>query len=455
MKFILDIGVSEDLETFLKDKIRISNQVALLMAGVGLFYTIFSIIFYPPLTIYPAFCILFSFGAIVLNYFGLYHISRFTLSTLVILLAYVYHGFLVQPGEDSISSMYVIEFSLTVIPWVLIDYREKTLLVISLFACYILIFSQSWANEALHIELDSAMFRSGWLSAASFGFGVIIIMSCLLFMQHKNFIFDVKNEKLLHDINEKNVEMENQKSELQNHLEEINLSRQLEEKQNWVSKGIAEISNIFRQDDDANIYGKLVTEIVKYIQATQGGIYLLQEDEKDGKYLEMISSYAYDRQKFINKRIEIGQGLIGQCYLEKENIILKDVPEEYVTITSGLGEALPTFIAIIPLQQENEIVGVMEFALFSELESHKIDFLNRLGESIASFVTANTLNSQTKTLLDQSRLQTEQLQAQEEEMRQNMEEMQATQEEMRRKENEYIKRIEELESMAKKNQSAE
>lgn len=87
----------------------------------------------------------------------------------------------------------------------------------------------------------------------------------------------------------------------------------------------------------------------------------------------------------------------------------------------------------------------MDFAIFKELDAYKIDFLNKLGESIASFVSANSLNLQTKILLDQSRLQTEQLQAQEEEMRQNMEEMQATQEEMKRKEQEYLKQIEKLE----------
>ena len=263
-------------------------------------------------------------------------------------------------------------------------------------------------------------------------------------MQRKNFVSEIQTEKLLNDINEKNEEMESQQTELQNHLNEINESRQLEEKQNWVSKGIADISNIFQQEDGENIYGKLISEIVKYLGANQGGIYLLKEDAEEENYLELISCYAYDRQKFINKRFAIGQGLIGQCFLEKENIILKDIPTEYVTITSGLGEALPTFIAIIPLQQENKIVGVMEFALFRELEAHKIEFLNKLGESIASFVYANTLNSQTKILLEQSQLQAEQLKAQEEEMRQNMEEMQATQEEMKRKEQEYLKQIEEL-----------
>lgn len=447
MKFILNTGVSDDLKSYIKDKIRISNQVALFMAVVGLFYTIFSIVFYPSLTIYPAFCIVLSFGAIVLNYFGLYNISRFILSTLVLLLAYLYHGFLVQPGEDVISSMYVIEFSLSIIPWVLIDYRENALLFFTILVCYVLIFSQFWANDILSIELDSSLFRSGFLNMASYGFSVIILISCLLFMQNKNFHSEIQNEKLLSDIHAKNVAMENQQSELQNNLKEINDSRQIEEKQNWVSTGIANISDILRQEGEEHIFSKLISAIVKYINANQGGIYLLKKDEENDMYLDLVSCYAYERQKHINKRIEIGQGLIGQCYLEKETIILKEVPEEYINITSGLGEATPTFIAIIPLKQENKIEGVMEIALFYELKSFEIDFLNKIGESISSFVSTNSLNSQTRKLLEQSQLQTEQLRAQEEEMRQNMEEMQATQEEMQRKEKEYVERIEKLEKV--------
>ncbi len=186
----------------------------------------------------------------------------------------------------------------------------------------------------------------------------------------------------------------------------------------------------------------------------RGGIYLLKGDKAEKEYLELISCYAYERHKFIDKRIEIGQGLIGQCFLEKEVIILKDIPNEYIFITSGLGEALPTYIAIIPIKQENKIEGVLEFAFFQELEPYKIDFLNKLGESIASFVSANTLNAQTKKLLEQSQMQTEQLRAQEEEMRQNMEEMQATQEEMQRKEREYIVRIKKLENQPDKSELA-
>lgn len=441
MNFILNAGVSNELHHYLNDKIKISNQIALMMAGVGIFYTVFSIIFYPSLTVYPVFCIVFSFGAIVLNYLGMYNISRFLLSTLVILLAYLYHGFLVQPGEDYITSMYMIEFTLTVVPWVLIDFREKTLLFISLTACYILIFSQSWANEILNIDLDSSLFRSGWLSLASYVFGVIILILCLLFMQNKNYISEVENEKLLQDINKKNAEMENHQNDLRNNLEEIKASRKMEEKQSWVSNGIANIAEILRQEDSERVYDKLLATIVKYVEANQGGIYLVNEDEAGEKYIELISCYAYDREKFVTKRIEKGQGLVGQCYLGGETIVLKEVPEEYISITSGLGEATPTFIVIVPLKQESTISGVLEIALFKELEDYQIDFLNKLGENIASFISTNSLNIKTKMLLEQSQLQMEQLRAQEEEMRQNMEELQATQEEMQRKEQEYIDQI--------------
>ena len=446
MKQILNAGTNDALPQFLNDKIKISNQVALMMAGVGIFYTIFSIIFYPPLTVYPSFCILFSFGAIVLNYVGLYNISRFLLSTLVILLAYLYHGFLVQPGEGYISSMYVIEFALSVIPWVLIDFREKNLLIVSLVACYILIFSQSWANEFLHIELDSSMFRSGWLSYASFGFGTMILILCLLFMQSKSLFSEKHNEELLEDINSKNVEMEKQQVELQKNLDEIKSARIQEEKQNWIATGLAEMTELLRQADE-DIYNKLLSEIIKYIKANQGGLYLVNEDEEGEKYLDLVACYAYERKKFLTKRIEIGQGLVGQCYLEGEVIAIKEVPEEYINITSGLGDAPPTFIVIIPLIQENTISGVLEVALFHEMVDYKIEFLQKLGESIASFVSTNSLNVKTKKLLEQSQIQMEQLQAQEEEMRQNMEELQATQEEMKRKEREYIERISQLEEL--------
>lgn len=451
MNFLLNAGVNQGLEKYLIDKIKLSNQVALLMALVGIFYTIFSIYFYPPLTVYPVFCILLSFGAIALNNLGLYNVSRFILSTLVILLAFLYHGFLVQPGEGLITSMIVIEFALSVIPWILIDFREKTLLTVSLATCYALIFLQPVANDFLSVEVDSSLFRDGFLHLASFGFAVLILVSCLFFMQNKNLLSEKNNEKLMREIHEKNETMATQHTELEHNLKEIEKARGLEERQNWVSRGLAEISDILRQDNDKDIHGALISSIVKYINANQGCIFMVNDNDKDQTFLEMVACYAYERKKHISKKVEIGQGLIGQCYLEKESIKLKDVPENFVSITSGLGEAVPTFVAIVPIKHDTKVAGVMEFALFHELEDYQIEFLERLGQNIASFFVANSMNIKTRELLEQSQIQMEQLQAQEEEMRQNMEELQATQEEIYRKEKEYIQRIEELEREVAKN----
>jgi hypothetical protein len=378
---------------------------------------------------------------------GLYHLSRFILSTLVILLAYLYHGFLVQPGEPVITSILVIEFSLTVIPWVLIDFREKRLLVFSLAACFLLLTSQGWANDFLSIELDSHLFRSGFLNIASFIFSILILFSCMYFMQVKNYKSEVSNEHLLQDIQEKNADMEKQQLAMQKNLEELNNARKIEGQQNWISKGIADISDLLRQSSDEDIFNLLLRDIVKYIGANQGALHLLKEDDLGDKFLEMAACYAYDRRKFVEKRIEIGQGLVGQCFLEGELIRLKEIPKEYISITSGLGDAPPTYVVIAPLKQEKSVVGVLELAFFHDLEEYKTDFLVRLGETIASFITTNSLNKNTRKLLEQSQLQMEQLRAQEEEMRQNMEELQATQEEIHRKEQEYVQRITELEQI--------
>jgi methyl-accepting chemotaxis protein len=181
------------------------------------------------------------------------------------------------------------------------------------------------------------------------------------------------------------------------------------------------------------------------MKVNQAGIYIVEEDENEEKFIELKSCYAFDRNKSLTKRIEIGQGLVGQCYLERERIFMKEVPPTYINITSGLGDATPKCILIVPLIQEEHVEGIIELASFNVLEEHEIQFVEKLAESLASYVASNRINMKTKELLERFQQQSEELRAQEEEMRQNMEEMQATQEEIHRKEKEYIQKIEELE----------
>ncbi|OIP03469.1 MAG: hypothetical protein AUJ97_04455 [Bacteroidetes bacterium CG2_30_32_10] len=227
--------------------------------------------------------------------------------------------------------------------------------------------------------------------------------------------------------------------------EEERLTKLEDEKRNWATEGLAMFSNFLRGNGDLkNISQSIISNLVKYLKANQGGLYIINADEEGFKYIELLACFAYERTKHINKRIEIGEGLIGQCYLEKEFIYMNDVPDEYVKITSGLGNANPRSILIVPAKINDSIEAIIEIASFHELEQYQIDFVEKLAENIASTIWNIQVNEKTKRLLEESQLQTEEMRSKEEEMHQSIEELASIQEEMNRKEKFYQSKIQEL-----------
>ncbi|HEX8529843.1 MAG TPA: GAF domain-containing protein, partial [Cytophagales bacterium] len=155
-------------------------------------------------------------------------------------------------------------------------------------------------------------------------------------------------------------------------------------------------------------------------------------DEAGDPFLELKACYAWDKKKYLEQKVYPGEGLTGQSWQEGELIYMTDVPDHYVQITSGLGEANPRSILIVPLKVNEQIYGIVEMASFNAFAPYQIEFVVKVAESIASTVAAAKVNERTQRLLEESQMLTEQMRAQEEEMRQNMEELQATQEEMSR-----------------------
>jgi PAS domain S-box-containing protein len=208
-----------------------------------------------------------------------------------------------------------------------------------------------------------------------------------------------------------------------------------EEKQrNWVTEGLAKFGEILRHKSD-NLSGLLeliISSLVKYLNANQGALYLINEEVSSDAFIELASCYAYGRKKHIQQRIELGQGLIGQVALEKSTLYMTNIPQDYIKITSGLGEALPRNLLIVPLKLEDQVFGLVELASFQLIVPHEIEFIERLGVSIASTISAARTNERTKQLLQETQSQAEEMRSQEEEMRQHMEELSATQEEMQR-----------------------
>lgn len=222
-----------------------------------------------------------------------------------------------------------------------------------------------------------------------------------------------------------------------------------ERERQWLSEGLTKFSDILRNKDGFELSALadlILSNLIKYVGANQGAIFVLEGDEED-QYLKMLSCYAYDRKKFIDRKIPIDEGLIGQCVLEKENIYLKEIPDDYVNISSGLGEANPNFVLISPLLIRDSVFGVLELASFNDFDKLKMEFITRLSENIAATIKNVKDNERNLELLRQSQQQAEELRAQEEEMRQNMEELQATQEEMARKSNELESTMAEMEGI--------
>lgn len=224
-----------------------------------------------------------------------------------------------------------------------------------------------------------------------------------------------------------------------------------EQRRKWANEGLAKFVDILRSSND-NIHelgDNIISALVQYTHSNQGGLYLLNDDQQQNQYLELISMFAFDSKKYETRNIKLGEGLLGQTFLEKETTYYNQVPEEYIRITSGLGDAPPRSVLIVPLKVDREVYGIVELASFSEYLEHEIVFVEKLGEAIASTLSSVKAAQKNKQLIEQFQVQTEQMRAQEEEMRQNMEELQATQEEIARKERSYIDRISELETTMK------
>lgn len=208
-----------------------------------------------------------------------------------------------------------------------------------------------------------------------------------------------------------------------------------EEQRSWTNEGLAKFGDILRQNNDnlSNLANSILSNLISYVGANQGGIFIYNDDDKGSEFYQMVAAYAYDRKKFMKKEILIGEGLVGTAVLEKKTIYMTNVPEHYIQISSGTGEARPRCLLIVPLLIEGNVLGVIEMASFTELEHYRIDFVEKLGQSIAATLQSVRINLRTQALLNRSQQQAEELAAQEEEMRQNMEELQATQEESARK----------------------
>lgn len=180
--------------------------------------------------------------------------------------------------------------------------------------------------------------------------------------------------------------------------------REDDERRAWTNEGLAKINDILRVNTDKTdeFYHQILRTLITFLQGNQGAMFLVEDEDENpnDKYLKMVAAFAYDRKKYIDSRLGWGESLVGQCVLERELMYLREIPKQYIKITSGLGEATPTVLVIVPLKTDREVVGAIEIASFVEFHPHEIQFIEKASEIIASSIATYRNAARTKSLLE-------------------------------------------------------
>ncbi|MBL6447252.1 PAS domain S-box protein [Fulvivirga sp. 29W222] len=228
-----------------------------------------------------------------------------------------------------------------------------------------------------------------------------------------------------------------------------------DKQRNWIVTGVAEIGEILRAHDNLEQLGdETIKYIIEKIGAVQGAFYVINDEaEIDEMVLTMMSSYAYNRKKHLEVSFKFAEGLVGQAAAEKDTVLRTEIPEDYVTITSGiLGDQRPGCILIVPLITDEKVYGVLEFAGFGKFDQGKVKFVEELSLILARTVFNIKVNERTRKLLEESQAMSSELQEKQEILRQNAEEMQATQEELQKSNVKLEEQIEEVNRTQKRMQ---
>ncbi|WP_425538043.1 HAMP domain-containing protein [Myxococcus stipitatus] len=193
---------------------------------------------------------------------------------------------------------------------------------------------------------------------------------------------------------------------------------QKNQEQDWLKTNLAKFSGMMQGQKSLDAVSRLImSELTPLVSAHHGAFFLMDTDGGT-PVLKLTSTYAYRERKHIANRFRLGEGLVGQCALERKTILLTHVPADYITISSGLGESAPLNIIVLPVLFEGEVKAIIELASFHTFSAIHQIFLDQLTESIGVVLNMITANMRTEQLLQQSQGLTQELQSQSKELTQ-------------------------------------
>jgi hypothetical protein len=248
--------------------------------------------------------------------------------------------------------------------------------------------------------------------------------------------FDKNYSQLNHPLIEKLISLR----------EEIKATYQHDQISQWTSEGFGIFIELLRKDYTvlSDFSQAILFNLVRFLGMQYGGFYVLNT-ENEPAVLELQSCFSFEKKRYNPKNFLIGEGIVGQAFMDGEKIYFTDIPENSLKISTTMLQIKPSCILAVPLKNDFGKYGVIELASIHHIEDYKIRFVEELCKNIATALSSTQNAIQTKKLLETTTKQAAALQQQEEELRMNLEELLSTQEEMRRKQTELERIKNELE----------
>lgn len=197
-------------------------------------------------------------------------------------------------------------------------------------------------------------------------------------------------------------------------VENLKASLEKSDRQTWLQSNLAEFGHLIQGERDLETVSRMMLSyIAPLVEAQQGAFYVMDSEQH---VLRLLSSYAYHDRKHLSNQFHLGEGLVGQCALEKQRILLTQVPSDYIQIRSGLGESTPTNLIVLPILFEQQVVSVLELASIHEFSELHLTLLDRLTQTIGVVLRAIEADAQTQRLLIESQALAEELRVRQQEL---------------------------------------
>lgn len=266
-------------------------------------------------------------------------------------------------------------------------------------------------------------------------------------LKKRNYEFEYKkwsnNDKIgqnLYELNEflyKNYKEEKVKQEEQKRLI-------------WLNEGVSKFIEILKYQviEIKDLAYRIISQIVEYVGANEGGFFIVSQDVKGEKYLELLAAYAMHKEKLLDRKISFGTGLVGRVAVEKKMLFLKEIPDSYSKISTALGQGKPNSIVVLPLIFNDDIIGVIELASFEVISDLQLEFLEKITENISANLAMWQASQQTAKLLRDSQEQTKLQEKQQKELEAHLQELQKLREDGEQREIELNSMIKAVDTTA-------